>query len=350
MSNTGPEKHWKKALIPINSTLQEAIRCLDLTRLQIVLVVGSHEELIGTLTDGDIRRGLLRGMSLEQSIDKIVVRNPAVAPVNLGRDAAIKLMKANGVRQLPIMDKNKRILGLHLLDELIGPRQLENLMVIMAGGEGTRLLPHTQDCPKPMLPVNGKPMLQHIIEKAKADGFQRFVLAVHYLGNMIEEYCGDGSRWNVQIDYLREESALGTAGAIGLLNPRPDAPFVVSNGDVLTDINYADMLDFHCRYNAPCTMAVRMHKWQHPYGVVHTNGVNIVGFEEKPIFQNYINAGVYVLDPSVLGALKIKEHCDMPELFSRLQSSGIQNIVYPMHEPWLDVGRLDDLNQAQSEP
>jgi NDP-sugar pyrophosphorylase family protein len=190
-------------------------------------------------------------------------------------------------------------------------------------------------------------MLEHIIERAKAEGFQRFILAVHYLGNMIEEYFGDGSRLNVQIDYLREKLPLGTVGGLSLLNPRPEMPFVVSNADVLTDIRYGDILDYHCRHSALATMAVRIHEWQHPFGVVQIEGINIVGFEEKPIFRNHINAGVYVLDPDVLDTLKIEEHCDIPTLFNRLQDTSKNTIVYPVHEPWLDVGRADDLDRAQ---
>ena len=191
-------------------------------------------------------------------------------------------------------------------------------------------------------------MLEHIIERARAEGFQRFVLAIHYLGHMIEDYFGDGSRWQVQIDYLREKSPLGTAGAVGLLNPRPETPFLVSNGDVLTDIRYGELLDFHTRHGAAATMAVRLHEWQHPFGVVRTNGVDIVGFEEKPIARNHINAGIYVLEPIALDALSAGEPCDMPTLFSRLQERTARTIVYPMHEPWLDVGRVDDLKRAQT--
>lgn len=190
-------------------------------------------------------------------------------------------------------------------------------------------------------------MLEHIIERAKAEGFRHFVLAIHYLGHMIEDYFGDGSRWQVQIDYLREESPLGTAGALSLLNPRPDTPFVVSNGDVLTDIRYDELLDFHCRHGAAATMAVRLHEWQHPFGVVRTKGVEIIGFEEKPIARSHINAGIYVMEPGALDVLGVGEHCDMPTLFSRLQERAARIIVYPMHEPWLDVGRPDDLERAQ---
>lgn len=337
---------WRKAILSADATLQQAIRNLDETALQITLVVSDNGILLGTVTDGDIRRGLLRGLDMGSSIDAIIHREPLVVPPHLSRDTVLQLMRANKIHQLPVVDEGRYVVGLHLWDDLMVPSQRPNLMVIMAGGQGTRLRPHTENCPKPLLPVGGKPMLEHIIERAKAEGFQHFVLAIHYLGHMIEDYFGDGSRWQVRIEYLREESPLGTAGAIGLLNPRPDAPFVVSNGDVLTDIRYGELLDFHCRHGAAATMAVRLHEWQHPFGVVRTKGVDIIGFEEKPIARSHINAGIYVLEPSVLDALKAGEHCDMPTLFSRLQEQAARTIVYPMHEPWLDVGRTDDYDAA----
>jgi NDP-sugar pyrophosphorylase family protein len=222
-------------------------------------------------------------------------------------------------------------------------------MVIMAGGMGTRLRPHTENCPKPLLPVAGKPMLEHIIDRAKLEGFNHFVLAIHYLGHMIESYFGNGEGLGVQIDYLREQSPLGTAGALGLLNPAPSHPFVVTNGDVITDIRYGELLDFHARHAAAATMAVRLHEWQHPFGVVQTKGVEIVGFEEKPITRSHINAGVYSLDPAALRLLGADTHCDMPALFDRLNAQGQRTVAYPMHEPWLEVGRPDDLKQANIE-
>lgn len=208
-------------------------------------------------------------------------------------------------------------------------------------------MPHTENCPKPLLPVGGKPMLEHIIERAKVGGFHQFVLAVHYLGHMIEEHFGNGSRWGVQIEYLREETPLGTAGALGLLQPRPTNPFVVTNGDVLADVHYDELLEFHLRHQAAGTMAVQLHEWQHPFGVVHTAGVDIIGFDEKPVSRSHINAGIYVLDASTLAMLTAGEPCDMPTLFTRLRERSARTIVYPMHEPWSDVGRGDDLKRAR---
>jgi dTDP-glucose pyrophosphorylase len=348
MSSRETSVDWRKALLPAASTLQAAIRNLNDSALQIALVVGQGDALMGTVTDGDIRRGLLRGLDLGSPIDSIIQRDPLVVPPEMGRDIVLQLMRANKIRQLPIVDARMAVLGLHLWDELSVPARRPNPMVIMAGGQGSRLRPHTENCPKPLLPVAGKPMLEHIIERAKAEGFRHFVLAVYYLGHMIEEYFGTGSRWGIDIEYLRETHPLGTAGALGMLQPRPEVPIIVSNADVLTDVRYGELLEFHCRHGAAATMAVRVHEWQHPFGVVHTKGVDIVGFEEKPISRSHINAGIYVLEPAALDALRVADRCDMPTLFARLQERSLRTIVYPMHEPWLDVGRPDDYVTAQS--
>ena len=340
---------WRRATLPLDATIQQVIRNLNELSIQIVLVVNENGILEGTVSDGDIRRGLLKGLGLSSPAKGVVFRTPLVVPDGVGKDLVMQLMTANKIRQIPIVDENRRVIGLHLWDDITGPTERPNLMVIMAGGMGTRLRPHTESCPKPMLPVAGRPMLEHIIERAKLEGFTRFVLALHYLGHMIEDYFGDGSRLGVSIAYLKEESPLGTAGALSLLNPRPELPFVVTNGDVITDIRYGELLDFHGRHDATATMAVRMHEWQHPFGVVQMKGVEIVGFEEKPIARSHINAGVYALAPVALNSFGKGEHCDMPTLFEKLQAQGRRTVAYPMHEPWLDVGRPDDLHFANTQ-
>lgn len=342
------DNKWLKAILTAPATIQQAIHILDQVALKIVLVVNKDGVLQGTITDGDIRRGLLRGLDLTSPIESIVHRKPLVVPPEMVRETVTQIMVANKILQIPVVDEQHRVVGLHLWDEITTPQTRPNLMVIMAGGMGTRLRPHTENCPKPLLPVAGKPMLEHIIERAKLEGFNHFVLAIQYLGHMIEDYFGNGERLNVRIDYLREQTPLGTAGALGLLSPRPDVPFVVTNGDVLTDIHYGELLDFHIRYSAAATMAVRIHEWQHPFGVVQTQGVDIVGFEEKPVARSHINAGVYALAPDALISLDINTHCDMPTLFERLQAKAKRTVAYPMHEPWLDVGRPDDLADANN--
>ena len=338
--------NWQGALLPEGASIEQAIRRLNDAALQIVMVVNSAGQLVGTITDGDIRRALLRGLSVAAAADDIVARQALVVPPDMRPESVMQLMRANRIHQLPVVDEQRRVVGLHLWDEISGPSERANLMVIMAGGLGTRLAPHTETCPKPLLPVAGKPMLEHIIERAMDEGFSRFVLAVRYLGHMIEAHFGNGSRWGVRIDYLREDEPLGTAGALGLLTPRPKLPFVVTNGDVLTDIRYGELLDFHVRNYARATMAVRMYEWQHPFGVVHTEGIDIVGFEEKPVHRSHVNAGVYALDPAALDALPAGKRCDMPTLFEAVRAHEGLTVVYPMHEPWLDVGRPSDYAEA----
>lgn len=337
---------WHKAILPLNATIGEAIRNLNEVPVKIVLIANEAGMLEGTISDGDIRRGLLKGLVLESPISSVIHRNSLVVPPELARELVLQLMVANKIQQIPVVDERHHIVGLHLWDEITTTPKRPNVMIIMAGGMGKRLHPFTENCPKPMLLIVGKPMLEHIIDRAKQEGFNHFVLAIHYLGRMIEDHFGNGERLGVQIDYLREQTPLGTAGALSLLNPIPTAPFVVTNGDVITDIRYGELLDFHTRHTATATMAVRVHEWQHPFGVVQTQGVEIVGFEEKPISRSHINAGVYALDPIALSVLSADSHCDMPTLFERLQAKSKRTVAYPMHEPWLDVGRLDDLIAA----
>jgi NDP-sugar pyrophosphorylase family protein len=289
---------------------------------------------------------LLQGLNLNDSLSSIIHRNPLVVPPELGRNLILQLMRSNKVHQIPVVNEKYQIVGLHLWDEMAELSKRDNMMVIMAGGMGTRLHPHTDNCPKPLLPIAGKPMLEHIIERAKLEGFNHFLLTICYLGHMIESYFGNGDNLGVRIDYLREESPLGTAGSLGLLNRLPDIPFIVTNGDVITDIRYGELLDFHERHSAMASMAVRLHEWQNPFGVVQTEGIKIVGFEEKPTTRTHINAGIYALNPEALGVLVSGEHCDMPTLFERLKSKKQTIVAYPMHEPWLDVGRPDDLIAA----
>lgn len=338
---------WRRALLPSTATIQEAIYNLDQVAIKIVLVINATGKLEGTISDGDIRRGLLRSLQMSSPIDTVVHTNPIVVPPDMASETVMQLMVANKIQQIPVVDEQRCVIGLHLWDQITTPQVRPNMMVIMVGGKGTRLRPHTEHCPKPMLLVGDKPMLEHIIDRAMSQGFNNFMLAVHYLGHMVEDYFGDGSKMNARIDYIREDAPLGTVGALGLLTRPPEAPFVVTNGDVLTDINYADLLDFHIRQQAVATMAVRTHEWQHPFGVVQTKGLDIVGFEEKPINLTHINAGVYVLSPAALKELSINEHCDMPTLIGRLQARGQRTVAYPMHEPWLDVGRPSDYEMAQ---
>jgi dTDP-glucose pyrophosphorylase len=337
---------WPQAILSMDSSIRQAVEVLNETSLKIVLVVDADGVLEGTISDGDIRRGLLKGLQLSSRIETIVHRDALVVPSRLTRNVVLQLMTANKVQQIPIVDEAMRVIGLHLWDEINVPSSRANIMVIMAGGKGTRLHPQTENCPKPLLPVSGKPILQHIIERAKVEGFFHFVLAIHHLGHMIEDFFGNGDALGVKIDYLREDMPLGTSGALTLLDPLPSIPFLVTNGDVLTDIHYGDLLDFHLQHSAAATMAVRVHEWQNPYGVVETEGIEIKSYDEKPIFRNHINAGVYVIEPSALSILTKSVPIDMPTFFKSIQEHEMRTIAYPIHEGWLDIGRPEDLLNA----
>lgn len=337
---------WIKAILPTDSSIRQAVQVLNESSLRIVLVTDDLGVLIGTISDGDIRRGLLKGLELDSSIDAVIHKNALVVPPELTREVVLQFMIANKLQQIPIVNEKMQVVGLHLWDEISIPNVRSNVMVIMAGGKGTRLHPQTENCPKPMLPINGKPILEHIIDRARVEGFSHFILAINYLGHMIEEYFGDGESFDVKIEYLREDSPLGTAGALSLLETVPNSPFIVTNGDVLTDIHYGELLDFHVQYNSTATMAVRIHEWQNPFGVVQTQGIEITGYEEKPISRTYINAGVYAMDPAALSFLTKSAPCDMPDLFKLIQDKGNRTVAYPVHERWLDVGRPDDLLTA----
>ena len=334
--------------MPPNATIEQAIRTLNKVSLKLVIVVDETGVLQGTISDGDIRRGLLKGITLAAPLAEIMHRNGLVVPPELGHEMVLQLMLTNKIQQIPIVTENMHVVGLHVWDEISPTPNRSNMMVIMAGGMGTRLLPYTKNLPKPLLPVAGRPMLEHIVNRAKLEGINHFVLAIHYLGHMIEEHFGNGAQMGVQIDYLREKSPLGTAGALGLFKVPPEAPFLVSNCDVISDLSYSALLDFHSRNAAVATMAVRLHEWRHPYGVVHTQGVEIVGFEEKPVSRSQINAGIYALSPASLQVLTVGVHCDMPSLFERLLAKGQRTVAYPMHEPWSDVGGHDDLKLVET--
>ena len=340
------EQIWREVILLPTATINDAIYNLEQSGVKIVIVVDDRNELVGTIYDGDIRRGLLKGHDLRALISCVVNTNPLVVPPDLDRELVVQLMKANNVQHIPVVDNNNCVVGLHLWEELALSPKRDNLIVIMAGGKGSRLQPQTNDCPKPMLKIAGKPMIEHIVERARSEGFNKFVFAINYLGHMIEDYFGNGENFGIKIDYLREEFSLGTAGALSLLDPFPDMPIIVTNCDIVSNIRYGDLLNFHTEHNAMGTMAVTMHEAQHSFGVVRTKGVEIIEFEEKPITRTHINAGVYALAPSSLNFLNAHKYCDMPNLFEKLKKLNQRTVAYPMHERWLDVGQPEDLRKA----
>jgi len=339
-------RNWRESVIQKGGLIGDVVRNLNASGLRICLVLDDDKKLLGTISDGDIRRGLLDGKTLASPCLEITRKNPLVVPRGVLPKMVRQMMVANKVQQIPEVDELNRVVDLHTWEEFEQPKSQSAMVVIMAGGQGVRLRPLTADCPKPMLKVSEKPMLEHIIEHARDQGFQRFVIAINYLGHMIESHFAQGERLGVKIEYVKENKPMGTAGALSLLSPDPGEPFIVINGDVMTDIQYRELLDFHYRQNADLTMAVRLHEWQHPFGVVEMNGLEIAGFEEKPTVRTHINAGIYALSPVALSFVERDQPCDMPTLFERAKAKGLKVVAYPMHEPWLDVGRPSDLEIA----
>lgn len=343
------ELEWRECLLPLAASIEEAIKSLIKSSLRIALVADENLTLVGSVTDGDIRRGLLRGLNLFSPVSEVMNRNPIIVTPDAKHEHVLHLMSNNRIHQIPIVDEKKVIRGLHIWDELKFPPNRKNTIVIMAGGKGSRLYPLTKSTPKSMLLIKGKPILEHIITRAKAEGFFNFVLAIHHLGDVIEDYFGDGSSIGVNISYLREKSPLGTAGALSLITRKPNEPLIVINGDVLTEIRYEDMLGFHLENKAIATMAVQVYESQNPYGVVKVEGIDIKGFSEKPSQKFLINAGVYILEPSCLDMFEANKVTFMTEFFDFLSQRGQKTIAFLIHERWADIGRLEDLTKLRQE-
>ncbi|HWJ38182.1 MAG TPA: nucleotidyltransferase family protein [Sphingomicrobium sp.] len=338
-------KDWRKAEVSIDATLRGVMRQIDAASLQIALVVDADEHLVGTVTDGDLRRGILRGASLDDPVTKVMNREPTT--VVLGEDPAaiLGLMRTAKLRHVPVTDHG-RLVGLETLEELISAPERNNPVVIMAGGRGTRLLPLTADRPKPMLPVAGRPILEHALVGLAEQGFRDFHIAVNYLGDMVEEHFGDGSRWNVSISYLRETQPLGTAGALSLLSAEPTEPLLVMNGDILTKLNFVQLMEAHEQGRDAATMCVRQYDHQIPFGVTLIEEDRLVALEEKPTIRNFVSAGIYVVQPDVVHRVPAGRFFDMPQLLNGLIADGRRVQVFPITEYWLDVGRHDDMHRA----
>jgi dTDP-glucose pyrophosphorylase/predicted transcriptional regulator len=337
---------WRDSIVKINTPIKIAIERLNKVGIKIALVLDENYLLLGTISDGDFRRGMLSGLTLEDTVEKIMNKNPRTVNEGTSRLEILKLMNDTKILQIPIVDRNNSVIGLHLWDDISVQAKYSNIMVIMAGGKGSRLHPQTENCPKPMLLVAGIPILEHIIKRARSQGFNHFIIAINYLGQIIEDYFKDGHKFGVKIEYLHEDVPLGTAGALSLLSHKPERAFIVTNGDVITDINYSDFLEYHTVQNAAATVAVHTHEFQIPYGVVQINGLEVESYEEKPIVSSLINAGVYALDPDILDLITEPKFRDMPELLDISRDLKKKVIVYPLHESWIDIGRPIDLEIA----
>jgi dTDP-glucose pyrophosphorylase/predicted transcriptional regulator len=352
------------------ATIRQAIEIIDAQGVQIALVVDEAGHLLGTVTDGDVRRAMLAGRSLDGAVESVMYSSPSWVPVGTSETEVLEVMKARRVHQLPVLGEGREVLGVEVLDDLLLSSQLgkqvkaraasfrdeilptpgeEHWVLLLAGGRGRRLAPLTEDLPKPMLPVGQKPILESIIRSLAAGGFRRFYLAVNYRAEVIEEYFGDGESFGVHIEYLREDRPLGTAGALSLLPARPTAPLLVMNGDLLTAIDPRQLLGFHSKEGAAATMCVREYDIQVPFGVVSLEQQRLVSIDEKPIHRFFVNAGIYLLEPECLDLLQPGEPMNMTTLFEQLVAGGAEAAVFPVREYWLDIGRMADLEKARGD-
>lgn len=343
-------KNWKNIRVKLNETIHSAIEVLNREGYRIALVTDDEDVLHGVITDGDIRRGLLQHIPLDASVTTIMNQTPKVAKPDWEPERLLKFMEAHSLLQLPVLNSKKQIIDIHTLHDLLKTPVLENPVFIMAGGFGTRLRPLTNTCPKPMLQVGGKPLLETLVSNFVSQGFKNLYISTHYLPHIIVDHFGNGAKWGANITYVHEEDPLGTGGALGLLpDTLPKLPLIMVNGDVLTNIDFVKLLEFHEDSKGTATMCVKEYQHQIPYGVVEGEDNKIKKMVEKPTKKFFVNAGIYVINTSVIKSVKEKEKIDMPSLLQNQMDKGENIFMFPIHEYWLDVGRIDDFNKAQKD-
>jgi len=341
---------WKRIILQPTDTMIRAIDVLNKESLRIAMVLDDGGKLLGTITDGDIRRALIKHMGMDTPVIDVMFSKPTKAFLCDDRESILAMMKAHDLFHIPIVDKEDRVVGLEIIQNLIEAVAYENPVVLMAGGFGKRLRPLTDDTPKPLLKVGSKPILETILEQFVNSGFKNFYISTHYKAEMLEEYFGDGKKWGVDITYIHEQEPLGTAGMLGLLpDTLSEMPILVMNGDLLTKVNFEHLLRSHEKMGGVATMCVREYDFQVPYGVVQTEGQQLTGIVEKPIYKFFVNAGIYVLNPEVYRLVDGKSFLDMPQLLENRINNNDQINMFPLHEYWLDIGRIDEYERAQNE-
>ena len=327
--------------------IKDVIELMEKSGLQAVMVQDSDRKLCGIVSDGDVRRGLYSGLSLSTPLSQVMSVNPVLVANGVGSDEVIRLVSDTKISFIPSVDNKGVPVGvwISVLSEELPA--LENVFVIMAGGKGSRLGKLTSETPKPLLEVGGVPIIETLIRSAKQSGFRHFIITVNYLAEKIEEYLGNGDKLGVHIEYIYEDEPLGTAGSLSLLTSRPTPPFIVANGDIISDVCYRELLQYHLNHSSDATLAVRTHLMKNPYGVLHLVDNKLESCEEKPIYRSNINAGMYVVNPDVLDKMKLDEYCDMPTLLMDLVDNGGSVAAYRLKDAWIDVGSPDDLYTAR---
>jgi len=334
-----------QVLSPSN-TIKDALQVIQTNKEKIVLVVDENKKLVGTLTDGDIRRALLNDYSLSNQIETIINTSPIICTINDSKEKIIHIANSKQLHYIPIVDQNGILLGIENIDQLQKNNQKENLVVLMAGGLGSRLAPLTNETPKPLLKVGEKPILETIIENFAKYGFKKIILSVNYKADMIQDYFRDGSDFGIEIDYIFESKRLGTAGALSLLREKPNEPFFVMNSDLLTNVNFDHFLKTHTSSNAIASMCVREIETQIPYGVIELSQNKIVSIKEKPIQKSFVSAGIYVLHPDALRYIPHDEFYDMPTLFEKIIANNQEIAAYIHNGYWIDIGQVGDYKKA----
>jgi dTDP-glucose pyrophosphorylase len=337
-------------MITSSTPIEQAIRLLDEGQLGLALVCDERRRLLGIVTDVDVRKGLLRSMRLDGGAIQIMNPTPLVATPDVSRDDLVAMMHRTGLRQIPIVDHESRIVGVEILKDLVvDAAERPTEVIVMAGGRGRRMGGLTDTVPKPMLPVGGRPLLEILVERLRRQGFVNVTLAIRYLADVIEEHFGDGTRWGVRIRYVREADELGTAGALYLINPPPRAPFVVINGDLVTELNFQRLVDYHEAQGNDVTVCAKHYQIDIAFGVLDLVGQQVSDIREKPSTTCHVNAGIYTLDPSVLGRVEGGDRLDMTDLIRRLLAAGGKVGCFPLRERWLDIGTPTDYRRAETE-
>lgn len=340
--------NWKSVVIITDATIRDAMRVIDETALRIVMVCDNQFTLLGTITDGDIRRGLLVDCEMLDSVTKVMNMRPITAKVTDTRQQRLKRMDKDDLIALPIVDDNNCVVSLETMHQALQPEKRDNPVFIMAGGFGTRLQPLTDHCPKPMLRVGDKPMLEHLIQQFIKQGFHQFYISTHYMQELIQSHFGNGSQWDVNISYIHEQTPLGTGGALGLLPKNlPDLPLIMINGDVLTKVDFARLLDHHEQHQFDATMCVRELEHQVPFGVIESKDNLITGIVEKPTYRYHINTGIYVLSPNCVNTVQPDYKIDLPTLLEQRIKQQHRVGIFTSYDYWLDIGRMSDYQKAQ---
>ena len=342
--------NWKQILLKPDNTLEEAIKTLHEGGCRITLIIDDDGKLLGTLTDGDVRRALIKHISMDDLVVEVMNNKPETALKSDQRRQILSMMRKKKFLHMPIVNEQGVLVGLETLQHLIKNISYDNPVLLMAGGFGTRLLPLTKETPKPLLKVGKLPILETIITQFIDAGFHNFYISTHYKAEMVRKHFGDGSAWGVSIQYIHETKPMGTAGSLGLL-PRDiqDLPILVMNGDLLTKVNFEHLLEFHKEQGGVATMCVREYDFQVPYGVIESKECRITSIVEKPVHQFFVNAGIYVLDPALVKSVDGKTYLDMPSLLKSRIENGEQVDTFPLHEYWIDIGHLEEFERANRE-